>query len=107
MRKWIIAAAALAIVAAPAAAWAGSSAPSGSKASLNPPARPVALTPAQYQTLRVIEQMPEHSKVGGSVASYSAREKNLQFTRFSDDFWTVAYDVGWPGTYLAFIICAL
>jgi hypothetical protein len=54
-----------------------------------------------------MQTSPEHSQVLGTSATYSAREQSLEFTRFSDDFWTVVYDVGWPGVYLGFIICAL
>ena len=72
-----------------------------------PPAHPAALTAAQYQYLQVVQTLPEHSRILGTSATYSAREKSLKFTRFSDDFWTVAYDVGWPGAYLTVAICAL
>ncbi|MBI4578172.1 MAG: hypothetical protein HY718_00625 [Planctomycetes bacterium] len=80
----------------------------GSSASLNPtpPARPAALTPAQFEALRRIEAQPEHRTIAGISATYSAREKNLEFTRFSDDFWTAAYQVGWPGWILAFGLAA-
>lgn len=70
------------------------------------PARPVALTNDQYEALQQLQAAPEHQVALNTAATYSAREKHLEFTRFSDDFWTVVYDVGWPGTYLLLVLCA-
>lgn len=73
----------------------------------SPPARPAALTASQYAALQAAQSAPEHARVLDVSATYSAREESLEFTRFSDDFWTVVYDVGWPGAYLGIILCAL
>jgi len=71
-----------------------------------PPARPAALTAPQYDALLELEALPEHSRILDTSVTYSTREESLEFTRFSDDFWTLAYDIGWPGTYLGVLICA-
>ncbi len=78
-----------------------------SKASISLPTRPIALTTGQYQALQAIQATPEHRAVLSTTATYSTREESLEFTRFSDDFWTATYDVCWPGSYLAILICAL
>ena len=77
------------------AAWAG------------PPGRPVALTQAQYHRLVSVEQQPQHQAMRAMRASYSSqREREMDFTRASDDFWTVAYQGGLPGTILGLLIAA-
>lgn len=78
-----------------------------SERQVSPPARPAPLTASQYAALQAVQSAPEHAKVLQVSATYSAREESLEFTRFSDDFWTVVYDVGWPGAYLGILLCAL
>lgn len=71
------------------------------------PGRPAALTPAQYRALVHIEQQPEHAAVLDVQATYtSERDRSMEATRLSDDFWTVAYDAGLPGSILIVLICA-
>ncbi|MCL2330496.1 MAG: hypothetical protein FWC56_04250, partial [Phycisphaerae bacterium] len=84
------------------------------------PARPQALTSSQYQALHSLQKAPDNASVLDVKATYAAdstaiektysepeRQKRLRWTRFSDDALTLVYDVCWPGTYLAIIICAL
>ena len=106
----------LGVLAATAGAWAAEPVSGGSmNPSTNPPAvvaRPLAVTPGQFEALCRLEAEPEHMAVLQVTASYteeeaSAREKHLQFVRASDDFWSVAYHIGWPGAYLAILLCAL
>lgn len=72
-----------------------------------PAQRPVALTASQYASIQAVQAAPEHAKVLKTSATYSAREESLKFTRFSDDMWTAIYQVGWPGSYLGVLLCAL
>lgn len=73
-----------------------------------PPVRPMALTAAQYEGLQQVQAEAEHVQVLETVASYSEeREERLKWTRFSDDVWTVVYQVGWPAAYMAVMLCAL
>lgn len=72
-----------------------------------PPPRPVPLTPAQYQRLKQVEQQPSHAMVRNLRASYSSdRERNLEFNRASDDFWTAAHTGGFPIGLLIILIAA-
>ena len=72
-----------------------------------PPARPVGLTAEQFQTLQRLETQPPHRAVLEVHATYkSERERSLDFTRASDDFWTIAMQAGFPGTIAAFLIAA-
>ncbi len=88
--RWILAAM---VLAAPAVALA------------ELPPRPVGLTPAQFQALRQVESQPQHQRVLEVHATYkSERERNLDFTRASDDFWSVVWHAGWPGTIATFLI---
>ena len=93
---------------------------SSTTVSVKPPARPQALTPSQYQALHSLQKAPDNVGVLDVKATYAAdstaiektyseteRQKRLRWTRFSDDALTLVYDVCWPGTYLAVIICAL
>ena len=76
-------------------------------ASAAPPPRPLGLTAAQFDHVCQLEAQPEHEAVLGMHASYkSEREKSLEFTRGSDDFWTVAYTGGLPATLLGILIAA-
>jgi len=70
-----------------------------------PPSRPVGLTAAQFQALRQVESQPQHQRVLEVHATYkSDRERNLDFTRASDDFWSLVWHAGWPGTIATFLI---
>lgn len=72
-----------------------------------PPPRPAPLTTAQFNRLRQVEERPPHLAVRGTRASYSSqREREMELTRASDDFWTLAYNGGFPATILAILICA-
>ncbi len=72
-----------------------------------PPSRPVPLTASQMAAIRELEQQPQHAAVRAVRATYkSEREKSLEFTRASDDFWTAVWQGGFPGTILAVLICA-
>ncbi len=94
-------------------AWAAQPASNAASATTNTPtkvqapARPTALTPAQFESLCALEAAPEHSKVLQSSATYAPPEKGVRWQTVSDDVWTLVYDVGWPGAYLAIVICAL
>lgn len=73
----------------------------------DPPARPKPLTPGQYQALKQLEGQPEHMAILDVQATYTSnREFDRSFTRASDDFWTVAWLGGLPGTILGILICA-
>lgn len=75
--------------------------------SAGPPARPLGLTPEQFAQIRGLEAQPEHAVVLDLHATYkSEREQHLDFNRASDDFWSGVYQVGFPGTVLAILICA-
>jgi len=83
----------IAFLAAPLAAYAG------------PPARPLALTPAQFDALGELENQPQHVAVLDVHATFkSEREKSLDATRLSDDIFTVAWTGGVPA---AVIICLI
>jgi hypothetical protein len=77
------------------------------KASVTPPVRPAPLTQAQFQALKSTEAAPEHNKLLKSSATYAPPQKGVRWTTVSDDVWTVIYDVGWPGSYLAVALCAI
>jgi hypothetical protein len=95
MRRSILAVSLAAVLAVPGLLLAGA------------PGRPAAVTGDQLRALNQMEQLPEHQAVLKVHATYtSERERNLDFTRASDDFWTVVWDTGFPGTILAVIICA-
>lgn len=71
------------------------------------PSRPLPLTSQQLAAVRQAEAQPQHAAVRGVHASYkSDRERNLDFVRASDDFWTAAYQGGFPGAILTVLICA-
>jgi hypothetical protein len=72
-----------------------------------PPSRPIPLTHSQVEALKSAQAEAEHSRVLEVTATYSAREERLKWTRFSDDVWTVIYQVGWPGAFLAVALCAI
>ncbi|HOB73151.1 MAG TPA: hypothetical protein PKG54_01370 [Phycisphaerae bacterium] len=73
----------------------------------NPPARPKPLTVEQYRHLVELERQPEHLAVLDVQATYTSnREFDRDFTRASDDFWSVAWHAGFPGTILGILICA-
>ena len=72
-----------------------------------PPSRPCALTPTQFDALRQMETQPEHDAILDVHATYkSERERSLDFTTASDDFWTIVYQAGFPGALAAVLICA-
>ncbi|GMU23954.1 MAG: hypothetical protein AMXMBFR13_40310 [Phycisphaerae bacterium] len=72
-----------------------------------PPARPAPINAAQFEHVLRLEAQPQHVAILDVRASYeSERERNLEFTRASDDFWTLAWNGGFPGTILALLICA-
>ncbi len=107
MRKTTLAILAAAILLAPAWAFAAEASSTADNAKLMR-ARPAALTTSQFAALRQLETTPAHNHVLSMSASYaSERERNMAWTRASDDFLTIVYDVGWPGTYLAVLICAM
>jgi hypothetical protein len=96
-------------ISATTAVQAGASLKPAPGAAMNPvpPSRPVPLTHSQFQALKSAQAEPEHSKVLETSATYSAREERLEWTRFSDDVWTVIYQAGWPGAFLAVALCAI
>jgi hypothetical protein len=82
-------------------------------ATADPPARPRALTAAQQQYLTQLQQQPEHMAVRQVQATYTSETCETsdqyapsKFIRASDDFWTIAYQAGLPGTILGLLICA-
>lgn len=107
MRKQTLAIGLAVLVASAGLAFGGEPATKAGTSNVSPPARPVALTASQFAALQAAQSAPEHARALNTSATYSAREESLQFTRFSDDMWTVIYDVGWPGTYLGVLLCAL
>ena len=73
----------------------------------DPPGRPKPLTPAQYRCLAQLERQPEHAAVQDVQATYTSSKKfDKAFTRASDDFWTLAYQLGLPATILTMLIAA-
>lgn len=71
-----------------------------------PPARPLPMTTAQFEALRQMEASGPHAAVNRVQATYADREKSLKFTTASDDFWTVFYSGGLPGSIITVLICA-
>jgi len=75
--------------------------------SANPPARPSPLTPEQFNHILKLEAQPEHAAVLDVHATFkSDREKEMEFTRASDDFWTLVYQGGFPTVILIMLIVA-
>ncbi len=75
--------------------------------SKTPPARPLSMTADQFTAIRSLEAQPEHQSVLDVHATYkSERERSLDFTRASDDFWSVVYHAGFPGAMLIVLILA-
>lgn len=73
----------------------------------DPPARPKPLTSAQCRQLAQLERQPEHMAVRDVQATYTNnRQFDRDFTRASDDFWTIAWQGGFPGTILTLLIMA-
>ena len=63
----------------------------------DPPARPLPLTPDQYDRLSELQAQPEHVATLDVHATYKTeREKSLEATRLSDDVFTVLYTGGFP-----------
>ena len=78
-----------------------------SMTSAEPPGRPLDLTTAQFDHLQQLEAQPDHAAIVDMHAAYkSEREKSLDATRLSDDFWTVAMNGGFPATIVILLICA-
>ncbi len=72
-----------------------------------PPARPLGVTPSQFDQLRQVEAQSEHVAVLDVRASYkSEHEKQLELTRASDDFWSGMMLIGYPGLIIGLLICA-
>ena len=70
----------------------------------DPPARPLKLTASQFGALRQLETQAQHAAILDVHATYkSERERSLDFTRASDDFWTVVYQGMYPSA-IAFIL---
>jgi len=83
------------VLAGSAVTWAG------------PPSRPLGLTADQFHALQRLETQPAHRAVLDVHATYkSQRERSLDLTRASDDFWTIALQAGFPGTIAGFLIAA-
>jgi len=95
MRLWAVLLTLTVVLATSGIAWA------------SPPTRPAGLTTAQFNALQQIESQPQHAIVLDIHASYkSERERSLDLTRASDDFWTAVYQGGFPGAIAAILICA-
>lgn len=71
----------------------------------DPPARPLPLTPSQYDGLTELQAQPEHVATLDIHATYKTeREKSLEATRLSDDIFTVLYTAGFPFLVLALVV---
>lgn len=79
----------------------------GATALADPPARPRRLTPAQCRQLAQLEQQPQHSAVQSVQATYTKDAKfDKNFTRISDDVWTIVFDVGVPTAIIVVLVAA-
>jgi len=91
----------------PCLGWAADSEGSGRIAVAGPPARPCALTEAQFEALSAIECQPQHAAVLDTRASYtSEREARMDATRTANNILTASWYVGFPGAILAILVAA-
>ena len=83
-----------AIWAAPSAAWAQP-----------PPARPLEITPGQFESLQHLQSQPRHSAILEVHASYkSHREMQRDLDLACDDFLKIAHDGGYIGLLTVFLV---
>lgn len=97
----------LAVLAAPCLVLGAGNEVAGQGVSLAAPARPCALTQAQFEALSRLESQPQHSAILDTRASYtSEHEARMDATRFANNFFTGSYYVGFPAAILGLLIAA-
>jgi hypothetical protein len=70
-----------------------------------PPARPLALTSEQYQTIQQVEAQPEHAAVLDVQASYTSEHEAMQAANLvTDDITTGVTQGGWAGALIILLI---
>lgn len=74
----------------------------------DPPGRPLALTPAQFDALSELEARPQNTAIQDMHASYkSEREQRMDTQRLADDALTATWSIGMPATILILVIAGI